>query len=111
MGTHYQPGSMGGSRSGLADVPTGPSMPPATIPEGEPDGLGTTASLVTGFATCPSCHTPDAVVTNAAVGAGADWRCQRCGQRWDGRRLAAVAAYAEWDAEYRARSLDRATVV
>jgi ribosomal protein L37AE/L43A len=84
-------------------------MSPATIAEGEPEGLGTIAASVDGFATCPSCHTADASVTNAAVGAGADWRCQRCGQRWDGRRLAAVAAYAKWDADYRAASAARTT--
>jgi predicted Zn finger-like uncharacterized protein len=110
MGTHYQPGSMGGGRPGLADVPTGPEMPPATSGEGEPGGLAA-ASPAEGFATCPSCHTADAAVTNAAVGAGADWRCRRCGQRWDGRRLAAVAAYAKWDSDYRASSLNRATVI
>jgi predicted Zn finger-like uncharacterized protein len=111
MGTHYQPGSMGGGRPGLADVPTGPTMPPATLPAGEPEGLATTTPPVEGFATCPSCHTSDAAVTNAAVGAGADWRCRRCGQRWDGRRLAAVAAYAKWDVDYRAASMNRAAII
>ena len=49
-----------------------------------------------GFVTCPSCHTVDGGMTNAALGAGADWHCGRCGQRWDALRLATAAAYAEW---------------
>ncbi len=46
-------------------------------------------------AMCPMCHT-SASVTRAAIDAGGDWRCVRCGQHWDAARLAAVAAYAEW---------------
>jgi predicted Zn finger-like uncharacterized protein len=46
--------------------------------------------------TCPMCHTPDLVVTQAALMAGGEWRCGRCGHRWDAEGLAAVAAYAEW---------------
>ena len=53
----------------------------------EPDVLGP--------ATCPMCHTR-AAVTQAAVAAGGEWRCARCGQHWDATRLAAVASYAEW---------------
>ena len=53
----------------------------------------------TGLVTCPSCHTADATMTTGAVAAGADWRCPRCGQRWDSRRLASVAAYAVWLSE------------
>ena len=49
-----------------------------------------------GFATCPLCHAADSVITNVAVGGGAAWRCARCGQQWDGLRLAAVAAYEVW---------------
>lgn len=48
------------------------------------------------FATCPSCHTADATMTNAAVQGGADWQCARCAQRWDAARLATAAAYAVW---------------
>jgi hypothetical protein len=48
------------------------------------------------LATCPSCHHADAMMTTAAISAGADWRCTRCGQRWDRVRLATVAAYARW---------------
>ena len=49
-------------------------------------------------ATCPMCHTPTSVTQNA-IEAGGDWRCVRCGQRWDVTRLAAVAAYAAWVAD------------
>jgi transposase-like protein len=59
---------------------------------------------LTGFATCPSCRTADSRVTNLAVSGGADWHCARCGQRWDARRLATVAAYAVWLAEHTAAS-------
>jgi hypothetical protein len=49
-------------------------------------------------ATCPLCHA-HASVTQAALDAGGAWRCVRCGQYWDGRRLAAVASYAAWVAD------------
>jgi predicted Zn finger-like uncharacterized protein len=49
--------------------------------------------------TCPLCHTTDAFMSNDALAAGGAWRCTRCGQRWDARRLAAVAAYAAWTLE------------
>jgi hypothetical protein len=39
------------------------------------------------------CHTPTSATQNAIEGGG-DWRCIRCGQHWDARRLAAVATYA-----------------
>jgi transposase-like protein len=48
--------------------------------------------------TCPMCHAP-APQTQSAIDAGAGWRCVRCGQRWDARRLSAVAAYAAWVVE------------
>ena len=35
-----------------------------------------------------------------AVQAGDDWRCLRCGQRWDAARLEAVTAYAAWVAAH-----------
>ena len=65
-----------------------------------PDGLATAALLddeqdIARHAVCPMCHT-SATVTHSAVEAGGDWRCVRCGQHWDARRLATVAAYAEW---------------
>jgi predicted Zn finger-like uncharacterized protein len=68
---------------------------------GRPD---TSRTVITGDAdtlrraTCPMCHTV-ASVTETASGTGGDWRCVRCGQRWDARRLAAVAAYVVWAAE------------
>jgi predicted Zn finger-like uncharacterized protein len=51
------------------------------------------------FATCPLCHTA-ATLSQIALEAGGDWRCTRCGQRWDATRLAAVAAYAAWRADH-----------
>jgi len=35
-------------------------------------------------------------VTQGAIEAGGDWRCNKCGQHWDAARLATVGAYAEW---------------
>ena len=49
-------------------------------------------------ATCPMCHTA-ATLSESALHAGGNWRCGRCGQHWDARRLAAVAAYAAWRAD------------
>jgi hypothetical protein len=47
--------------------------------------------------TCPMCHTS----RSGGAGDGADaWRCIRCGQHWDARRVAAVAAYAAWSREH-----------
>ena len=45
--------------------------------------------------TCPLCHTPTSL-TQSAIDEGGDWRCVRCGQRWDSTRLSAVATYAAW---------------
>jgi transcription elongation factor Elf1 len=45
---------------------------------------------------CPFCHTTSTSLTRDALQAGRDWRCTRCGQRWNARRLATVAAYAAW---------------
>lgn len=45
-------------------------------------------------------------MTSGAVTAGADWRCRRCGQRWDSRRLTSVAAYAVWLSERTDRIID-----
>jgi hypothetical protein len=50
--------------------------------------------LVHRHATCPLCFTTN--VSMSALAAGGGWRCIRCGQRWDARRLAVVAAYAGW---------------
>lgn len=65
-----------------------------------PHALATAALLddeqdIARHAVCPMCHT-SATVTQSAIEAGGDWRCVRCGQHWDARRLATVAAYAEW---------------
>lgn len=48
--------------------------------------------------TCPMCHTATSL-TQGAIDAGAEWRCVRCGQRWDATRLSGVAAYAAWVVE------------
>ena len=66
--------------------------------------LADVAPDLTGFATCPGCHTPHSRLTNPADSMGASWDCARCGQRWDAQRLAAVAAYAVWQAEHTAAS-------
>lgn len=50
-------------------------------------------------ATCPLCHSPDVSLSNDELAAGGGWRCTRCGQQWDARRLATVAAYAAWELE------------
>jgi ribosomal protein L37AE/L43A len=50
-------------------------------------------------ATCPMCHT-SATLAQSALEASGDWRCVRCGQRWDAARLAAVAAYAAWAVDH-----------
>ena len=50
-------------------------------------------------ATCPMCHT-SATLSLSALEAGGDWRCVRCGQHWDARRLATVAAYAAWTVDH-----------
>jgi hypothetical protein len=63
-----------------------------------------------GLAMCPSCHTQDRSMTNLAVSAGADWRCARCGSRWDAVRLATVAAYAVWESAHTATSVNPPTV-
>ena len=49
-------------------------------------------------ATCLSCHTPDATMTNDAVSRGGYWTCVRCAQTWSAVRLAAAAAYERWAA-------------
>lgn len=56
--------------------------------------------------TCPMCHTPSPL-SESAIAAGGDWRCMRCGQHWDGARLAAVAAYAAWVVDHDKRLLQR----
>ena len=46
-------------------------------------------------AVCPMCQT-SASLTSDAAGA---WRCVRCGQHWDAKRLATFSAYAAWVVE------------
>ena len=58
--------------------------------------VAATTHELLGFATCPSCRTTDATMTNDTDGKGADWRCARCGETWSAGRLATVAAYAAW---------------
>lgn len=53
---------------------------------------------------CAMCHTLALPLGDAAIAAGAQWQCERCGQHWDAARLAKVAAYAAWDRERQARS-------
>ena len=50
--------------------------------------------------TCPFCHTARALLSTGAGEAPGDWRCGRCGQRWDASRLATVAVYARWALEH-----------
>ena len=44
--------------------------------------------------TCPLCHTIASEISAEDVASGRGWRCKTCHQRWDGARLATVAAYA-----------------
>ena len=72
----------------------------STVASGPPmNASSTLAPALAGPATCPSCHTADLTITDSAVATGADWRCRRCGQQWDGSRLAKVAAYDVWVSE------------
>lgn len=45
-------------------------------------------------AVCPLGHTSAAI----SLDAGDAWRCTRCGQHWDARRLDAVAGFEAWAA-------------
>ena len=47
-------------------------------------------------AVCPGCHTPHPSLTREGLTAGVTWRCVRCGERCDARRLATEAAYEAW---------------
>jgi ribosomal protein L37AE/L43A len=68
--------------------------------------VATTAQKDAGLVTCPLCHMAEATMADGAVEKGIDWRCARCGQRWDAARLATVGAYAAWVAERDARLVD-----
>ena len=56
-----------------------------------------------GFTGCPTCHLVHETMTNATLAAGATWRCQRCGELWDKRRIAMVVAYNAWESARRPR--------
>jgi hypothetical protein len=75
---------------------------------GAPSMTALPASQSSGFATCPSCHTTDAAVTNDALSKGTDWECARCGGQWNATRLATAAAYALWLSGPQQRSLEGA---
>jgi hypothetical protein len=64
-----------------------------------PAGAGLTEAVAEpeGFAACPTCHMVDAALTSASLAAGGHWRCGRCGQVWDQKRIAIVAAYGAWE--------------
>jgi transcription elongation factor Elf1 len=51
-------------------------------------------------ARCPLCHTMHSSLTAAALEAGGEWHCARCGQHWNAVRLANDAAYAAWVVEH-----------
>ena len=72
-------------------MPRSVSQVTAVVLDHEPDILRS--------ATCPMCHT-SATLSLSALEAGGDWRCVRCGQHWDARRLATVAAYAAWTVDH-----------
>jgi len=57
--------------------------------------VATPAAVITYPATCPLCHTADAI-TATSLEAGESWLCTTCGQRWDSARLETVAAYARY---------------
>jgi hypothetical protein len=62
---------------------------------GTPESLGTVPDG-SRLVSCPLCHTTHPFRTDDAFESGGDWRCTRCGQRWDAGRLATVAGYAAW---------------
>jgi hypothetical protein len=79
-----------------SDIDRRSIMVPAIASRTPMSSPATVTPELVGVATCLSCHTEDATLSNRAVAAGADWRCRRCGQRWDASRLATAAAYASW---------------
>ena len=82
---------------------------PAVTSSPSMNASSTLAPEPVGLATCLSCHTADLTITNRAVEAGAEWRCRRCGQRWDAARLTTVAAYSVWLSERTAAAADHAS--
>ena len=57
-------------------------------------------TTLTTSVTCPLCHTTNAALSTDAVSRGASWRCVRCSQHWDSRRLEAVAASQAYQLEF-----------
>jgi hypothetical protein len=43
--------------------------------------------------TCLLCHTPSPSQVAGTLTAGDHWKCPRCHQSWDAKRLVTVAAY------------------
>ena len=65
-----------------------PTSPPASpLPSPAPSTIH--------IVLCPLCHTA-ASLTDVGVDSGEGWRCSRCGQQWDAKRLIAVTAYERW---------------
>ena len=56
--------------------------------------------LVSGVPTCLLCHTPASGITFESLATGSTWKCEGCGQLWDGDRLSTAAAYAEYVAAH-----------
>ena len=54
-------------------------------------------------ATCPLCQTTHVSLSSDAPAADGGWRCVRCGEWWDARRLGTVAAYVDWTLERASR--------
>jgi hypothetical protein len=60
----------------------------------------TAGSPMTGASTaCPLCHTAGPSLGDVNETRGASWRCTVCHQVWTARRLATVAAYADFCAQ------------
>ena len=57
----------------------------------------TAALLEAPSPTCPLCHTPGPL-SSEALQVGGYWACARCGQTWTGERLETFAAYARFAA-------------
>jgi PHP family Zn ribbon phosphoesterase len=73
-----------------------PSCQPVRVDASTPTAPLETSAGTPRFAACPLCHTSHGSLTADGLATGDDWRCVRCGQRWDAGRLQAVAAYADW---------------
>jgi len=55
---------------------------------------------LTGASTvCPLCHTAGPTLGDVSEASGASWRCAVCHQVWSAKRLATVAAYADFCAQ------------